>query len=181
MLRAEPWVTEELGEQLAKLGCTEVFIGAEGLHDEILQLLNKGLSMENIVSVIRALSKFVDITIGMILFVPNVSKIALDSQLRHLEAILPFVWSIEPEILTVVNGSEFAESPSDYGIILNATERVINDSWCFGLSQDIPWTMSDPRQIENWFQHAAELRHLCGDRVSPECWTNVDRLKADIC
>lgn len=180
MLRAEPWVTEELGEQLAKLGCTNVFIGAEGLDDEILQLLNKGLSTESIVRVIRALSKFVDITIGMILFVPNVSKIALDSQLRQLEAILPFVRSIEPEILTVVNGSEFAESPSDYGIILNATERVINDSWCFGLSHDIPWTMSDPRQIETWFRHAAELRRLYGDRVEPTYWTNVDRLKADV-
>ena len=180
MLRGESWVTEELGEQLAQLGCTDVFIGAEGLDHEILQILNKGLSVETLVNAIRALSEFVNVTIGMILFVPGVSKRAFNSQLRRLETVLPYVRNIEPEILTVVNGSEFAENPSQYGILLNATERVLNDSWCFGLGQDIPWTMSEPLQIDNWFLHAAELKQLCGDRVDPMYWTNVDRLRADI-
>ncbi len=180
MLRAEPWVTQELGEELAESGCKDVFIGAEGLDDEVLRVLGKGISVEGIFRAVKALSPFVDVTLGMILFVPGVGERAMSSQLRCLEQLVPYVGAIEPEILTVVNGSEFARHPSRYGIVLNATEDVLNDSWCFGLSQDIPWTMADKSAIERWFRHVDDLESICGDKVDPLYWESVERLKSDI-
>jgi len=180
MVRAEPWVREETGEALVRSGCTDVFIGAEGLDDEILARLNKGLAVQDIVDAVRALGQFVNVTIGMILFVPGVSDRARQSQLKRLESILPHLDGIELEILTVVNGSEFARNPARYGIVLNATENVLNDSWCFGLSQDIPWTMADPGEIPKWLRHIKDLRSLCGDLVPPVCWESFQRLADDL-
>lgn len=180
MLRAEPWVREETGEALACSGCTDVFIGAEGLDDEVLGVLNKGLSTQDILAAIKALSQFVDVTIGMILFVPGVSERAMQAQLVRLEEALPYVSRIELEILTVVTGSEFARHPGRYGIVLNATENIINDSWCFGLSQDIPWTMADRERIGEWVSHAEELRSLCSEWVDPIYWENIERLGSDL-
>ena len=70
---ASQWVNQEIGEILAKSGCTDVFIGAEALNDEILQVLNKGVTTRDILNSVKALSEYVDVTIGMILFVPGVS------------------------------------------------------------------------------------------------------------
>ncbi len=161
-------------------GCNDVFIGAEGLDDEVLRILGKGISVEGIFRAVKALSPFVDVTLGMILFVPGVGERAMSSQLRRLEQLVPYVGAIEPEILTVVNGSEFARHPSRYGIVLSATEDVLNDSWCFGLSQDIPWTMADKSAIQRWFGHVDDLKRLCGDKVDPLHWESVERLRSDI-
>lgn len=177
MLRAEPWINQEIGEILARSGCTDVFIGAEALDADILQILNKGVTTDNIVNSIKVLSKYVDVTIGLILFVPNIEEKSLNLQLQLIEKILPYVNSIEPEILTIVNGSGFARDASKYGIVLNATENIINDSWCFGLSQDIPWAMLDQELKEAWFRHIDKLKELCGDRVKREYWESVDHIR----
>ena len=177
MLRAESWVTQEIGEILAKSGCTDVFIGAEALNDEILQVLNKGVTTRDILNSVKALSEYVDVTIGMILFVPGVSEGALNSQLECIEELLPYLYRIEPEVLTVVNGSGFACEPSRYGIILYATENLLNDSWCFGLSPDIPWTMTDTDLMEKWFEHAHKLRELCSEYVKAEYWGAIECLQ----
>lgn len=179
MLRAEPWVTQEIGEILGKSGCTDVFIGAEALNDEILQVLNKGVTTREILNSVKALSEYVDVTIGIILFVPGVSENALNSQLKYIEELLPYLCRIEPEVLTVVNGSGFAHNPSRHGIILDATENLLNDSWCFGLSPDIPWTMTDTDLMEKWFEHTHELRGLCSEYVKAEYWRTIKCLQTE--
>ncbi len=153
MLRGEKWVSEELGKLLGESGCTDVFIGAESLNDEILRILNKGLSTVNIINAIKNLSKYVKVTLGLMLFIPGVTEKQLNEQLRAIEKILPNVNEIEPEILSVVQGTEFASQPENYGIKLWATERTINDSWCYGLSPDIPWTFSNNSDAEIWFKY----------------------------
>lgn len=180
MLRAEPWLREEIGEMLAGSGCTDVFIGAEGLDDEILQRLDKGLTARGICDAVKCLAPFVDVSIGMILFIPGISERAMNAQLAALEAILPYVAEVELEVLTVVNGSDFAKHPWQYGIVLYPQRNVLNDSWCFGLSQDIPWTMADVDAIPRWFRHAQALRGLCGDLVRPVYWENLHRLAEDL-
>ena len=60
-----------------------------------------------------------------------------------LKKIFPHLNAVEPEILSVVRGTEFANHPEKYGVKLWATERMINDSWCYGFSHDIPWTFSN--------------------------------------
>lgn len=177
MLRAEPWIDKEIGEMLALSGCTDVFIGAEALDDDILQVLNKGITTENIIDSIMALSKHVDITIGIILFVPMINEKSLGRQLHQIENILPYINNIEPEILTIMNGSGFALKASSYGITLNATENLLNDSWCYGLSQDIPWAMIDQELAEAWFRHIDKLKEICGDRVKKEYWEAVDNVR----
>ncbi len=176
MFRAEGWVTREIGRLLAESGCTDVFIGAEAFDDEILQVLDKGVTAEEIVNAIRALSDYVNITLGVVLFVPGVSDQALVRQLRTVKQVLPHVESIEPEVLTVVNGSGFAKEPSRFGIILNATEGLLNDSWCYGLSQDVPWRMADTDLMRAWFAHAMELQKSCADYVKPLYWEAIASL-----
>lgn len=176
MARPEPWLNEEVGDLLANSGCIDVFLGAEGLDDEILGVVGKDISTDQIVRSVDVLSKFVDVTIGMILFVPGVSEQAMQAQLKRLERLLPHITAIEPEILTVVNGSEFACHPSRYGIVINATENVLNDSWCFGLSQDVPWTMENPAEIHRWFGHVDQLKKLCYNHVEPAYWASLEKL-----
>jgi hypothetical protein len=178
MLRAEPWISDAIGELLEGSGCTDVFIGAEALSDDVLSVLNKGLLVSDIKRAVRVLSRYVDITIGLILFVPGVSEESLCTQLDNIEELRPYLTSIEPEVLTVVNGSGFANDPSRYGIVLNATDNLLNDSWCFGLSQDIPWKMKDRKLLSHWFSFAGKLRELCSDQVKPHYWDAIDRLHA---
>jgi len=54
-----------------------------------------------------------------------------------------------------------------YGIQLWATERTINDSWCYGLSPDIPWTFKNIKEAEMWFKFYVKLKDLIYDFVSP--------------
>ena len=46
---------------------------------------------------------------------------------------------IESEILSVVQGTEFANHAEKYAIKLWTTGKTINDGWCYGLSPGIPW------------------------------------------
>lgn len=177
MLRGERWVSEELGELLRQSGCTDVFIGAESLNDEILKVLNKGLNTENIANAIRNLSQYVKVIVGLILFIPGVTEKQLDEQLVTIEKLLPNVNSIEPEILSVVQETEFANNPEKYGIKLWAIERNINDSWCYGLSPDIPWTFCNHGDAKIWFKHYDKLRSLIEDFVQPHYWDSIDYMR----
>lgn len=177
MLRGEKWVSEEIGGLLSESGCTDVFIGAESLDDEILRILNKGVNKENIINAIRNLSKHVKVILGLILFIPGVRKDQLDQQLVAIEKILPNVNNIEPEILSVVQDTTFANHPEKYGIKLWAKERNINDSWCYGLSPDIPWTFSDGKDAKIWFKYYDKLRSLIEDFVQPHYWDSIDYVR----
>jgi len=177
MLRAETWISDEIGENLAKSGCTDVFIGVEALDEEILTILNKGLVVENIINAIKILSKHVKVTIGMILFIPGISEKSLINQLKNIETILPYLYSIEPEILTIVNGSAFALNPLKYGINLYETNNPINNSWCFGLSHDIPWSMADTNLMEKWFVFSRNLKELCINHVKSGYWQSIEELE----
>jgi len=177
MMRAENWISAELGKMLATSGCTDVFIGAEAMDDDILALLNKGVTFDDIFRSIQILSEYVDVTIGMILFVRGINKESLDNQLENIEKLLPYLSHIEPEVLTVVQGSEFASNPSKYGIKLYGTQNLLNDSWCFGLSQDIPWTMSDTSIMNEWFHFSNQLKQLCINHVKLDYWNAIEQLK----
>ena len=177
MIRAEKWISDEIGEILAKSGCTDIFIGAEAFDNEILEVLNKGVTFEDILHSIKTLSKYVDVTIGMILFVPGITKLSLMNQLNNIKKLLPYLNSIEPEVLTVVQGSEFAINPEKYGIKLYQTENLLNDSWCFGLSQDIPWSMTDDELRNEWFKFSEKLKKLCENYVKHDYWEAIDALK----
>lgn len=177
MLRPEQWVSNEVGKLLGGSGCTDVFIGAESLNDEILRILNKGLSTESISNAIKNLSKYVKITLGLMLFIPSVTEKQLDEQLLTVERVLPNVNDIEPEILSVVQGTEFATHPENYGIKLWATERTINDSWCYGLSPDIPWTFSNNSDAEIWFKYYDKLKSLIKGYVKPHYWDSIDFMR----
>lgn len=90
--------------------------------------------------------------------------------------------AIEPEILSVVQGSAFADNPEKYGIQLWATERTINDSWCYGLSPDIPWSFQNDKDADAWFKFYDRLQTLIYDFVEPHYWNAVDyvRLRFDL-
>ncbi len=177
MIRGEKWVSEEIGQLLQESGCTDVFIGAEALEDDVLKIVNKGIAAKNIINAVKALSKYVKVTIGMLLFIPKVTKIQLDSQLSNLEKMLPYVHGIEPEILSVVQYTDFAVNNQRYGIKLWAKERTINDSWCYGLSPDIPWTFYDPKEAEMWFEHYDQLKEELVDLVQPCYWDSIEAVR----
>lgn len=177
MLRGEKWVSEKLGELLCESGCTDVFIGAESLNDGVLRILNKGVNTENIINAATNLSKNVKVILGLLLFVPGATEKQLDDQLRAIEKVLPMVNAIEPEIMSVVQGSEFADSPEKYGIQLWATERTINDSWCYGLSPDIPWTLQNDKDAVMWFNFYDKLKSLIFDFVEPHYWNAVNYVR----
>jgi len=101
----------------------------------------------------------------------------LDEQLRAIEKILPNVNDIEPEILSVVQGTEFANHAEKYGIKLWATERTINDRWCYGLSPDIPWVFSNNCDSEIWFQYYDKLKSLIKGFVKPHYWDSIDYMR----
>ena len=177
MLRAERWISDDIGELLADSGCTDVFIGVEALDDDILKMLNKGITVRDIFRSIKVLSKYVSVTIGMILFVPGIRKDSLINQLNNIKKLLPHLYSIEPEVLTVVQGSEYALNPSKFGIKLYGSQNLLNDSWCFGLSQDIPWTMSDTSLMNKWFLFSEKLKKLCFNHVKHDYWHAINELK----
>ncbi len=111
------------------------------------------------------------------LFVPSVTEKQLDEQLITVERILPNVNDIEPEILSVVQGTEFASHPKDYGIKLWATERTINDSWCYGLSPDVPRAFSNNSDAEIWFRYYDKLKSLTKSFVRPHYWDSIDYMR----
>lgn len=177
MLRGDSWISDKTGESLKESGCTDVFIGAEALNNNILQILNKGTNVDNIIKVIKCLSKYVKITIGLINFIPNVSNKDLEEQLVYLEEILPYITNIEPEILSVIQETEFANNPIKYGIKLWATEKTINDSWCYGLSPDIPWTFYDKNITKMWFKYYNKLYDLIKHYVRQHYWDSIEHIQ----
>lgn len=178
MLRGEKWVSKELGRLLSESGCTDIFIGVEALHNDILRIINKGIDAQTLSKAVINLSGFVKVQIGLILFIPGVKEKWLNEQLCFLEKILSYVDTIDLEILSVVQGSEFAKNPKKYGIKLNPSGPSINDSWCYGLSPDIPWVFSNKAEIDIWFKYIDKLYNLIKDFVEPCYWENIDAVKA---
>lgn len=177
MLRGESWITEKISKLLHESGCTDVFIGAESLNNEILKIVNKGTNTKNITNAVENLSNYMKVTLGLMLFIPHITEKQLEKQLLTLEKILPYVYDIEPEILSVIQGTEFACHSEKYGIKLWATNRTINDSWCYGLSPDIPWTFSNPQDAKTWFKHYDKLKNLIKDFVQPHYWDSIDYVR----
>ena len=113
----------------------------------------------------------------MILFIPGINENSLTTQLKNIETILPYLYNIEPEILTIVHGSAFAINPIKYGINLYETNNPINNSWCFGLSHDIPWSMLDADLMMQWFNFSRNLKELCINHVKPGYWHAIEKLE----
>lgn len=176
MLRGERWISKELAFLLQQSGCSDVFIGAESFSDDILKVLNKGITVNNIATAAESLSKYVKIIFGLILFIPGIRQEQLDDQLRNLEEVLPHASSFEPEVLSVMQGTEFAKNPKKYGIQL-WTNQNINDAWCYGFSPDIPWTPINRAELNMWFDHCSKLQKLLGNLVHPRYWESVDAIK----
>jgi hypothetical protein len=177
MLRGEKWISDQIGASLGESGCTDVFIGAEALDNNVLRLINKGITVESIINAVKCLSSSVKVTIGLLLFIPRVTERQLQSQIKNLERVIPYIHAVEPEILSVVQATEFARRHSEYGMRLWATEKTINDSWCYGLSPDIPWTFEDGNEAEMWFRFCEQLREMLGDYVEPHYWDSIDAVR----
>ncbi|MFH1679117.1 MAG: radical SAM protein [Candidatus Eisenbacteria bacterium] len=177
MLRPEWWLCPEIASELWESNCKDVFLGADGLDDSILGQMGKGTSVRVIESSITALAEYVDVIIGLVLFVPGVTEEALARQCATLRQLLPYVTAVEPEVLTVVNESQYALTPAKFGIVVNVPEKSLNDSWCFGLSHDIPWTLADKKTLGWWFAHVEKVRTICGSKVAPQYWSIIESIQ----
>lgn len=177
MLRGEKWVSKSIGELLCNTGCTDVFVGAEALDDNILKILNKGVIAKHLINAIKNLSMSVKVIMGLILFIPGVTEKQLDKQLFVIEKLLPYLDKIEPEILSVLEGTEFANNPAQYNIELWQAKKAINDSWCYGLSPDVPWAFSNSSDVMMWFKYYDKLRCLIKDFVEPHYWDSIDYIR----
>ena len=51
---------------------------------------------------------------------------------------------------------------------------LLGDSWCYGLSPDIPWSFEDQNETDMWFRHADNLKKLLGDLVQAQYWDAID-------
>jgi len=181
MLRAEKWIDEELVDKLKKSGCTDVFIGAEAFEDGILGSVNKGTRVENNINAIRNLhSAGIEVEVGMILFIPGITKEQMDTQLTNIEPLVPYIHEIGLEILTITNHSEFALHPYKYGIELYPEDgKSIIPSWCYGFSPDIPWTFVNKSEIKLWIDHYDNLKSLLGGIVPSHYYESIDYLKGE--
>ena len=182
MLRAEKWVDSKFSDKLKRSGCTDVFIGAEAFNDDILKALNKGTHTYNNINAIKNLHNAgIKVEVGMILFIPGITKEQMDSQLSTVEPLLPYIHSINLEILTITNYSEFALRPYKYDIELFPKDgKSIIPSWCYGFSPDIPWTFLNKSGIKLWIDHYDDLRLLLGDIVPSRYYEAIDYLKDEI-
>ncbi len=50
----------------------------------------------------------------------------------------------------------------------------INDSWCYGLSPDIPWAFCNSGDARVWLEYYDKLRGLIEDFVEPYYWDSID-------
>ena len=80
-------------------------------------------------------------------------------------------------VLLAVHEIEFADQPEKYGVKLWASERTINDSWCYGFSPDIPWTFLNDCDADVWFKHYDKLKPLIEDCVQPHYWDAIDYMR----
>jgi hypothetical protein len=181
MLRAEEWIDEEFSNKLRRSGCTDVFIGAEAFEDGIIEFLNKGTCIHNNINAIKNLHNAgIKVEIGMILFIPGITKEQMGIQLNNIKPLLPYIHSINLEILTITNHSEFALHPDRYGIeLFPEAGKSIIPSWCYGFSPDIPWTFLNKSEIKLWIDHYDDLRLLLGNVVPPHYYESIDYLKGE--
>lgn len=168
MLRAEKWISEELIDSLVSTGCCDIFIGVEALDNHLLDTLNKGITVDQIFTSIKTISKYVQPHIGMISFIPRATKGQLDNQYNNLIQLAPYIGSIEYEILSVTHSSTFSSKNKEYGIKLNATNKIINNSWCYGFSNDEPWTFQDESLFDLWVPHSISVLDTVGAKIRPE-------------
>jgi len=181
MLRAEKWVDGKFSSLLKRSGCTDVFVGAEAFNNNILKVLNKGTNVDNNINTIESLYESdIKVEIGLILFIPKITKRQLDEQLEVIEKVLPYVNCVHLEILSITNRSEFSLFPERYGIELwPMSGKSIIPSWCYGFSPDIPWTFHDVNDIQLWINHYEDLKLLLADKLPSYYYESIDYLKGE--
>jgi len=177
MFRANNRIDKEFSLLLNKSKCSDVFIGVEILDDVGLKVINKGIDVDMIKKSIINLSRYMKIQIGLILFIPNITKKQLNSQLINLEKLLPYIDKIELETLSILNNSYFYNNYSEFDIKLFPKYNLIFDYWCYGLSQDIPWTFNNKYELKMWLDYSDELKKLIGGYVDEKYWGSVDYIK----
>ena len=180
MFRANNKIDRDFSLLLSESKCSDVFIGVEILDDDGLRMINKGISVDMVEKSIISLSKYMNVQIGLILFLPRISQKQLDNQLINLERILPRVNSIELETLSVLYNSDFYKNHNKFGIELFPKNDFVYDYWCYGLSPDMPWTFKNKTKLKMWFKYYDELKKLIYDYVDEQYWWHVDHIKENI-
>lgn len=190
MMRADKKIDKIFSENLKMSGCSDVFIGGEILDDGGLLLINKGTTVETIISVVKSLSNSgICVQLGLILFLPCIKESQLENQLRNLEKILPYMSCKEPSIvgslkfgldletLSVLYNSDFYNRSGRYGIDLYPKKNPIFSTWCYGLSPDIPWGFKDDTNYFMWKKHIDSLREILDGYVNEEYWWHVNYIE----
>lgn len=81
-------INEELFSQLKKLGLCGTFIGVENVNNEILKILNKGISSNDSLMKIKLLQKLrIPSSLGFIMITPTTTKKIIIENLDFLEKI----------------------------------------------------------------------------------------------
>ena len=179
MLRANN-INKDLSMLIGKSGCSDVFLGVEIFDNTGLRMINKGINVEMIEKSILNLGEQVKVHIGLISFLPRISQKQLDNQLINLERVLPYIYKIEVETLSVLYKSDFYKNHNKFGIELFPEDNLIFDYWCYGLSPDIPWTFRNKSKLNMWFKHIDQLRSLINDYVDDQYWWHIDHIKENI-
>lgn len=178
MMRADEKVDMAFSESLKESGCSDIFVGGEILDDTGLQTVNKRVTVDAIKSTVGNLSAAkIDVQLGLILFLPSVSKYQLENQLRNLEELLPYINKVELESLSILYGSDFHKNSDSYGIDLYPEKNPIFPAWCYGLSPDVPWGFKDDADYFMWEKHIDLLRQMTNGYVDEEYWWHVDYIK----
>lgn len=178
MMRADSKINKAFAERLAISGCADVFLGGEILDDDGLLLINKGITVKDIITTIKNLNDFgIDVQLGLILFLPKISALQLKNQLNNLEEILPYINSVELEPLSVLYNSNFYKNSDIYGIDLYPEKNPIFSAWCYGLSSDIPWGFKDDNDYFKWEKHIDSLRPMLDNYVEDEYWWHTNYIK----
>lgn len=174
MLRGETWITEDFSQLLAESGCTHVFIGAETLDDSMLKMINKGLTVKNITRAVKILSKNMEVELGLILFLPLHASINLSNQLDNIKELTLYLYGLEPEVLSVIQGTEIFLNPQKYNIKLWTNKNNIGHGWCYGLSPEVPWSFINSSDAVKWFKFYDLLRREIETIVDTKYWDSID-------
>ncbi len=178
MMRAREGVTEAFSEDLRESGCSDVFVGGEILDDLGLRIIGKGTTVRKIKNTLMNLNGAgINVQLGLILFLPRVSKKQLEDQLRNLEEILPYVSQVELESLSVLYDSDFFRDSAIYGIKLYPDKNLIFPPWCYGLSPDVPWGFWNSGDYYLWESHIDSLRQILNGYVDEKYWWHIDYIK----
>lgn len=178
MMRAREGVTKAFSKDLQESGCSDVFVGGEILDDLGLRVIGKGTTVRRIRNTLMNLSGAgINVQLGLILFLPRVSKKQLENQLRNLEDLLPYVSQVELESLSVPYNSEFDRNGAIYGIKLYPDKNLVSPAWCYGLSPDVPWGFWNNSDYYLWEKHIDSLRQMLDGYVDEKYWWHVDYIK----